>query len=238
MVAAKPYGNWDSPITAESLSDGATGSDITVDEATQSVYWVEVVPSEGGRGQIFSKRLGSNEKPVGLLPLDYNCRTRVHEYGGGSFQIKDGLLIFSNNTDCRLYIVDLVNDPTAIEPLTHKNPLYRYADIEFDQAKRFIVCVREEHFENEEPKDVVNTLVAIDLTTKEQQVIAQGDDFYSSPRLYQNQLTFISWIHPNMPWDFTRLHYGKFEWKDSKFAIDNVEWVVGKEIDESIVVSV
>ncbi|KAI8877413.1 alpha/beta-hydrolase [Backusella circina FSU 941] len=235
MVANKAYGNWDSPITAESLSEGATGGDITVDEATQSVYWVEVVTSEGGRGQIFSKRLGDSAKPVGLLPLEYNCRTRVHEYGGGSFQIKDGLLIFSNNADCRLYMVDLVNAPSTIVPLTHDNPFYRYADIEFDEAKRFIVCVREEHFENEEPKDVINTLVVIDLDTKEQQVIAQGDDFYSSPRLYRDQLTFVSWVHPNMPWDFTRLHHGKFEWKEGKFVADNIEWVVGKEIEESIV---
>ena len=34
----------------------------------------------------------------------FNARTRVHEYGGGDYAVSDGMIIFSNFSDQRLYI--------------------------------------------------------------------------------------------------------------------------------------
>jgi dipeptidyl aminopeptidase/acylaminoacyl peptidase len=55
-----------------------------------------------------------------------------------------------------------------------------------------------------EPED---NLVAIDATTGAMTVLAQGYDFYNTPRPSPDgtKLAWLSWRHPNMPWDSTEL---------------------------------
>ncbi|CEG83092.1 hypothetical protein RMATCC62417_17066 [Rhizopus microsporus] len=231
MVETKPFGSWESPITAESLSAGYAATDICIDGGY--VYWNEIVPAEEGRGQIFMKSLVNDEPAKPLLPLGFNCRTRVHEYGGGSFKVRNGLLIFSNNKDSRLYKIQM-DEPENIQPLTKDNTLYRYADIDIHQSMKFLVCVREEHFEKEEPKDVVNTLVTIDLTTGHETVLAKGADFYGCPRLHDDSLAYIAWDHPNMPWDFTRLYFATVEYKNEALDVRSIKCIAGEDINESI----
>lgn len=233
----KPYGAWPSPLTADSLASGVTATDVCVDAATQSVYWTEIVSNEGGRGQIFSKSLSDpNSEPRALLPQGYDCRTRVHEYGGGAFLVQDGLLVFSNDKDARLYKVDLGNG--TFMPLTPADKLWRFADLAIDVAHGYLVCVREEHFEKEEPKDVINTLVAVPLDgSANVQVVAEGCDFYASPRFYKDNLAYVCWNHSNMPWDFTKLCLAKVVYENGAAALKSGSIIVGNEIDESIVVS-
>ncbi|KAI8393751.1 Alpha/Beta hydrolase protein [Radiomyces spectabilis] len=236
MVQTKPFGAWPSPVTVESLTVGKPATDVCVDPTTQCVYWCEVIPAEEGRGQIFSQSLRGPSSPKPLLPKGYSCVSRVHEYGGGSFKVHKGLLVFSNDTDHRLHKIDLTRDSLTITPLTPENKLLRYADL--DITDEYIVCVREEHFENEEPKDVVNTLVAIDLQGQQPvQIIAQGNDFYSTPRVSPDgkHLAYITWVHSNMPWDFTRLYYASIHYNAGKLTLDSDDWIAGKTVDESIV---
>ena len=42
-------------------------------------------------------------------------------------------------------------------------------------------------------------------------MVASGHDFFAAPRLSPDgrQLAFISWDHPNMPWDGTTLWLGR-----------------------------
>jgi dipeptidyl aminopeptidase/acylaminoacyl peptidase len=131
-----------------------------------------------------------------LAPL--NVRTRVHEYGGGAFNILDGALYFSNFADQRLY---RQAGEVAPEPITPEAP-FRYADAVWDNVHRRIVCIREDHSgDRQEP---VNQIVAI---TDDIKVLVSGNDFYASPRLNPDgsQLAWITWNHPNMPWDGTEL---------------------------------
>lgn len=233
MVETKPFGAWPSPITADSLSAGALATDTCVDG--DYIYWTQSIAHEQGRGQIFQQPLNdTNVAPKPLLPLEYNCLTRVHEYGRGAFKVSNGLVVFSNNSDTRIYTIDTNG---TISPLTQADTLYRYADFAIDKENRFLVCVREEHFVNEEPKDVVNVLVSIDLKTGKEQVIAEGQDFYAAPRLSKdNELTYISWVHPNMPWDFTKLYYSKTHFDESTGLLElkDLVCVAGDKIDESI----
>src|SRR6266850_1801076 len=69
------------------------------------------------------------------------------------------------------------------------------------------VCVREDH--SKDGHVPVTTLVSIRLDGEPNagDVIASGHDFYSTPRLNADgsRLAWLSWRHPQMPWDGTEL---------------------------------
>lgn len=245
MVETKPFGSWTSPITAESLSkQSALLRDLKIqfDKSSGKVYWTSAAGQEGGRVQIFSRNVDGSGKVNEILPAGYNCRTQVHEYGGGAMSVINNVVYFSNFSDKRLYKIDLTN-PSDIIPIVPENPLHRYADMTIDEQQRFLVCTREEHFENETPKDVINKLVVINLQTDKLdqavQVIAEGCDFYTHARLNKDstKLAYITWDHPNMPWDFTRLNLADISFEDS-FKITNDKVVVGDKIEESLMVCI
>ena len=86
----------------------------------------------------------------------------------------------------------------------------RYADGVIDNRRNLIYCVREDHTVG--GRDATNTLVKINLAGETcGEVIVSGKDFYSSPRLSPdgNRLAWLSWDHPNMPWDGTELWVGE-----------------------------
>jgi dipeptidyl aminopeptidase/acylaminoacyl peptidase len=53
----------------------------------------------------------------------------------------------------------------------------------------------------------INKIVSIDLKTGTVTTLVEGNDFYSSPRLSTDgsKLAWLTWNHPNMPWDNTEL---------------------------------
>ena len=101
-MSTLPYGIWPSPISPEDLASGQVSLDeVRVDGA--STYWLEGRPSEGGR-QALVRHDGSSTRDV--LPEPWNVRTRVHEYGGGSYAVAGGTVVFSEFTDGRLRRLD------------------------------------------------------------------------------------------------------------------------------------
>jgi dipeptidyl aminopeptidase/acylaminoacyl peptidase len=192
-----PYGSWASPITSDLIVAGSIRlGEIRLDG--DRLYWSEGRPTEGGRNVIV------HWQPTGLTDLTpdpFNVRTRVHEYGGGAYIVVDGTVYFSNFADQRLYQQPAGQAP---QPITPEGP-YRYADAVWDAQRQRLICVREEGQAEGEP---VNTLVGISLTAHHAgTVLMSGSDFYASPRLSPDgrQLAWISWNHPNMPWDGTEL---------------------------------
>ncbi|MEO0406780.1 MAG: S9 family peptidase [Cyanobacteria bacterium P01_A01_bin.135] len=208
-----PYGSWKSPIT----SDLIVASTIRLGEVRldgDDLYWLEGRPSEGGRYVII--RQGADGKTEDVTPPGFNVRTRVHEYGGGSYIVVDGTVYFSNFSDQRLYRQSPGSEPV---PLTAADSHYRYADAVMDQQHQRLICVREDHSGDGE---AVNTIVAISLDGA-QQVLVSGEDFYSSPRLSPDgtKLCWISWNHPDMPWDGTELWCATLE-KDGLTAAERI----------------
>jgi len=195
-----PYGSWKSPITADLVA----GSEIGLEQVhihDDKIYWIERRPQEGGRKVIV--RRSADGKLSDMTPAGFNARTRVHEYGGGDYTVADGIIIFSNFADQRLYRQDLGREP---KPLT--TPGLRYADGQIDRRRNLFFCVREDHTGGGEP---INTLARVDLETGESAAIVSGNDFYSSPRLNPDGslLAWLTWNHPNMPWDGTELWLGR-----------------------------
>jgi dipeptidyl aminopeptidase/acylaminoacyl peptidase len=88
----------------------------------------------------------------------------------------------------------------------------RYADPAVDASRNRLICVREDHTVT--GAEAVNSLVAIPTDGNEDCGVAlvTGNDFYSSPRVSPDgrRLAWLTWNHPNMPWDGTELWVGAF----------------------------
>ncbi len=219
------YGSWKSPI----------GSDLVASKTTRlgylsldgdRIYWIEVRPNEGGRCVIVRWTPDGNISDV--TPSPFNARTLVHEYGGGMYSVNKGIIYFCNFDDQRIYR----QEPGAAPyPITPKADL-RYADIIVDHQRSRLICVQEDHrVPNREAR---NTLVSINLKgNNESQILVSGNDFYSSPRLSPDgsRLAWLTWNHPNMPWDGTELWIGELR---ADGVVENGKRVVGG-IDESVI---
>src|SRR5262245_62937770 len=108
------YGSWKSPITSDLIvAQSITLSDVCLDGG--HVYWLEGRPQEQGRYVVV--RAGSDGQPADITPPPYNARSRVHEYGGGSWTVRNGTVYFSNFADGRLYRQSPgVAEPRAFPP--------------------------------------------------------------------------------------------------------------------------
>jgi dipeptidyl aminopeptidase/acylaminoacyl peptidase len=201
-VAIVPYGTWPSPISAELVAAGGVSLD-EVRVAGPAVCWVEGRPLEGGRQVV--RRAVPGLPVEDLVPEGFNARTRVHEYGGGSYALAGETLFFSNFRDQRLYRLDPGGDrPRPVTPEPPTPAAHRYADACPTPDGRRLVCVRERHQDGQ----VDNELVVLPADGGgEPLVLAAGRDFYASPRVSPDgrRLAWLEWDHPNMPWDGTEL---------------------------------
>lgn len=220
----KPYGTWKSPIT----SDLIVGGTISLAEPAfdgEDIYWLEGRPSEGGR--IVIVRRTPDGAIADATPAGFNVRTTVHEYGGGAYVVADGQLFFSNFGDQRIYQRSLAGAPHPITP----DGKLRYADATIDRRRNRLYCVREDHSASD--REPVNSLASVDLQgATSEQVLVSSNDFYSSPRLSPDgaKLAWLTWNHPNMPWDGCELWLGEL---DSDGRIVRSERIAGGK-DESV----
>jgi dipeptidyl aminopeptidase/acylaminoacyl peptidase len=201
-VTAAPFGSWASPFKIERLTDRVYF--LTEPHGRDGVrWWLEGRPDEGGR-QVLVRR-ETDGTLTRMTPEGFNARSRVHEYGGAAVLISGDLVVVSDFATGRL---NRVVAPEKVEPFTPERA-WRYADAIHDAARNRLIAVREDH------EDAIvashgewnNDLVAIDLSSGEVSVIAEGSDFYAAPRLSPDgsSLAWLEWHHPNMPWDGTEL---------------------------------
>lgn len=202
-ATSAPYGTWTSPLTAQAVAAAALRLGQIVIE-NEDIYWVEGRPEEGGRNVVV--RRTEDGRIAEMTPAATNVRTRVHEYGGAAYTVSGGTIYYSEFGDQRLYRLEPGGTP---QPLTVPGDCF-YADASVDLPRRRLVCVREDHRQND--REAVTTLVSVPLegppTTG--QVIVSGHDFYSTPRFSPDgsHLAWLAWRHPQMPWDGTELWVG------------------------------
>ena len=198
-IQIAPYGTWKSPIT----SDLIVAEVIRLGQVTlknEEVYWVEMRPGERGRSVLM--RRARNGDILDVTPAEFNVRTRVHEYGGGDYCAGDDQVHFCNAADQRIYSQSLDGSPRTLTPALD----YRFADAIFDRKRTGLVCVQEDHTRSSQNPENAIVFVPLDKT-QNIQTLAAGHDFYSSPGLNPDGtcLCWLSWDHPNMPWDGTEL---------------------------------
>ena len=213
-----PYGSWKSPITSDLIVSGTIGlSDVALDG--EDTYWIESRPSEKGRNCIVRRTPDGQFNDV--TPAGFNARTTVHEYGGGAYVVSEGVIYFSNFADQRIYRQTPGSTP---QPVTLSEKMY-YADGVIDRRRDRMISVREDH--TAPGRDAINTIVSINLAGDEAgSILISGNDFYSSPRLSPdgNHLAWLTWNHPNMPWDGTELWVAKL---DADGSVGGAELIAG-----------
>ena len=209
-----PYGSWKSPIAADSVAKGAVAY-AEIQTRGEDVYWLESRPDEAGRVCLV-------QNGRSLLPADFSARSRVHEYGGGSYVLVESNVYFVNFIDQELYRLD--EPPVRI---THTGVHERYADLCHPPGSDSLIAVCETHESNAQgkPAEVINRLVSLDLKNGELKTLHEGHDFYAAPRIRDNRLAFLAWDHPNMPWDATLLYLA--EWDSSRRTIARAGIIAG-----------
>lgn len=188
------YGAWKSPITTELIvAENISLSQPTLDG--EDIYWLEGRPQEQGRNVIVRRTPDGVVADVNPAPFD--ARTRVHEYGGGAYLAAGGVVYFANFADQRLYYQ---TPGAAPAPLTAADAR-RYADLVMDRARGRLLCICEDH--GDASREAVNSVAAVALDSGEVTTLVAGSDFYAAPRLSPDgrRLAWLSWNHPDMPWD-------------------------------------
>src|SRR5262245_2894878 len=195
------YGTWPSPITAGRVARAS----VRLAETRafgESTTWIERRPNEEGRYVVVRAHAGSDPRDV--APRGFSARTRVHEYGGGSYTVFDDSVFFANDLDQRLYRQRGGDEPLAFTPEPPVERGLRYADPDVSPDGELLACVRERHHAN---GDVVNDLVVMGTDGSDLSVLAAGRDFYGSPRWSPEgtRIAYLGWDFPQMPWDGTEL---------------------------------
>tara|TARA_B100000700_G_scaffold236820_1_gene262763 strand:+ start:1017 stop:2960 length:1944 start_codon:yes stop_codon:yes gene_type:complete len=211
------YGSWESIFTPEKIIEGGLRlGEIRIDN--NDIYFLEGRPAESGRSVIIKHNPDGTTEDV--LPQNYNARNAVHEYGGGSYAVKDEIVFFTNWEDQLIYKVSA----DKISPITKPSNIpmgIRFADLTLSNDGKWIFCVRETHTKD---KEAQNEIVAVSTISSEIIVLASGRDFYSSPRPnpISNQICWLEWDHPNMPWDGNELYIADFDSQNisNKLKID------------------
>lgn len=221
----RPYGSWTSPITSELIVASTIGlGDLAIEG--EDLYWTELRPTENGRSVLVQCR--ADGECQDLTPPPFNVRSRVHEYGGAAYRVTADAIYFCNAQNQRLYRQEPETTP---QPLTPDDETFRYADVIWDRTRDRLICVREVHRGDHQ---VLNCLVSLKGSaaataapeTNPGQVLTSGNDFYASPCLHPEgtQLAWLTWNHPNMPWDGTQLWLASIQ-ADGSLAPP--QWIAG-----------
>ena len=209
------FGSWTSPITADAVvAETGSLSEPRIDG--DNIYWIEGRPLEKGRNVVVIRTADGTTRDI--TPLLFNVRTQVYSYGGGAYAVHNNVVYFVNFGDNQIYQQVAGGAPTKIT----SNPNCFFADICVDAGRNRLIAVKEER-PNDDVKNAIHTLVAVNITTGREDTLDSGSDFYSSPTLNLDgsRLAWLSWQHPNMPWTSTYLNVA---------SVDQAGALTGKQI--------
>lgn len=244
MTTTLPYGSWPSPITAEHVAAGTTpvgGGTFVGNE----LWWLEGRPAEGGRLTIMAGGAMTRQAPRELVAAPFNVRSRVNEYGGTSWAAitVDGAdqLVFANFADQRLYLADPRGGaPLPLTPASageDGEPQLRFAEIIQGARPGEIFAVCEDH-----RGQLRRYIAAIPLDGSAAahpgslREVTASSRFVAGPRLNLGgtKLAWISWEHPQMPWDGTELHVADLDGADPVGGVAVNDTVVAGSDTESV----
>lgn len=208
------YGLWKSPISPISMARGLTFSDVTFGEGG-IIAWREMRSDLGVIVLMIPDGQSMRD-----LNSDYSARARVG-YGGGDFTLGDGNVFFAEAESGRLFRQSIANG--RAKPIT---PAFgSYASPKLSPDGHWVLFVHT--YEGEDSLGIVDSK-GKDWPRK----LVAGDDFYMQPVWHPDgeQIAWIAWDQPNMPWDGTFLRLGRLSFpQESLPVVDSVETITGDQ---------
>ncbi len=174
---------------AQAVAAGTDFAELKV--SADGLFWLEFRPADGAC-RIWHWLYCQARC---LTPDGFSVRSRVYEYGGGSFCLGGDGLVFVNEQDQQVYTQPLDDlEPRALT----QNANCRYGDVQWHDGQ--VLAVEERHADQ-----VEHRLVA--LRDGGCEVLAEGADFYAAPTVSGDgqRLAWIEWDRPAQPWTVTRL---------------------------------
>jgi dienelactone hydrolase len=220
------YGEWISKITIDDLTSKLiTQRNLSQDNG--NLFWLENKPEKGNIIGLFVKRRDNKAieitENIKINDKHINIGNRVNEYGGLAYKVFNNKVLISDKKTGYLILSDLDGNYNLISSIDGCT----YSDFDFIDENN-VVCIREDH--RNKIKYPEQTIVKIHLDNKDHKfnegiVLRKGDDFYAYPRYNKNtnELAFISWNLPNMPWDSSYLFKGHLE----NDMLKNIKMIAG-----------
>jgi len=192
-ISQKTYGQWSSPISPRHLSEGLRFSGFAWNR-NGTLVWRE---QSRGKGRLIVQH--ADGQAFRQLNTDHGTSGGVG-YGGGEFTIDDRYAYFVDADTKRIYRQDL-NHGLA-RPITPEYGAAASPQISPDGSSLLYV-----HSYQEEDRLVITDSRGEHWPRK----LVSGSDFYMHPRWHPEgqQIAWVSWNHPRMPWDGTTLTLGK-----------------------------
>ena len=191
-------------MTASSVHLGGPFSESGDAGEGGEIFWTEGRPTEGGRTVLVRQ---TPSGPQDVTPERFNIRNRVHEYGGAALLMHGGTVYFQNDSDQRIYRQSLAEgEPQPISPEGE----HRFANGVIDKPRDRGIWVHEDH--SDARSEAVNYIVAMPLEGGVLTTLVSGNDFYGAPTISPDgkSMAWLTWNHPNMPWDGCELWLADF----------------------------
>ncbi|MEA2007787.1 MAG: prolyl oligopeptidase family serine peptidase, partial [Chloroflexota bacterium] len=185
----KQYGLWPSPITPQMIGQGLDFSDLAWDD-DGTLVWRE---RHSDRAMLIVQP--PNGEAFRALNSTFSVSGGVG-YGGGSFTVGRGHAYFVEKGSKRIYRQALkTGTPRPITPEFGAG-----AAPQVSPDGKYLLFIHT--YEGQDNVAIVDT-VGKHWPRK----LASGADFYMHPRWHPDgqRVAWVSWKHPNMPWDGTTL---------------------------------
>lgn len=228
-------------IDLPSLDQGqGQGQESSEDSDNKKIYWLESRPDEAGRNAIVCRNNDGSQQDVLPRPYSARSRVHEYG-GACYIVIDDILyFVAQDDQRIYRFELSGADNNDQCEPLaiTPADSGYRFADLSYDQNHNRLLCVCEQHFEQhsreesnqEQTREAKNFIAGVSLSAPHEVTeLVSGADFYAYPRVKplstprikphlnshtnpeHEQLCWLSWDHPSMPWYGTELWLGNLD---------------------------